>query len=129
MAGQLSHFENYAREPVPYAHDRYADEYERLLAVMNVRLRNREFLAGDYSIADIASFPWVLPYRSLGADLDEFVNLRRWFDTIKERPAVQSGVDLGRSWRTVPPKSDAAHAVMFNQDADTVMQAAEALED
>lgn len=129
MAGQLSHFENYAKEPVPYAHDRYADEYERLLAVMDVRLRNREFLAGDYSIADIASFPWVLPYRNLGADLDEFDNLRRWFDIIKERPAVQRGVDLGKNWRTVPPKSDAAHAIMFNQDADTIKQAAKALED
>jgi GST-like protein len=129
MAGQLSHFENYAREPVPYAHDRYADEYERLLAVMDVRLRNREFLAGDYSIADIASFPWVLPYRSLGADLDEFVNLRRWFDTIKERPAVQTGVDLGKAWKTGAPKSDEVHATMFNQNSETVMQAAEALED
>jgi len=129
MAGQLSHFESYTLEPVPYAHDRYADEYERLFAVMDVRLRNREFLAGDYSIADIASFPWVLPYRKLGADLDEFNNLRRWFDAIKERPAVQSGVDLGRCWRTVSPRSDAAHAVMFNQDADTVKEAAKALED
>jgi GST-like protein len=114
---------------VPYAHDRYADEYERLLAVMDVRLRNREYLAGDYSIADIASFPWVLPYRSLGADLDEFVNLRRWFDTIKERPAVQTGVDLGKAWKTGAPKSDEVHATMFNQNSETVMQAAEALED
>ncbi|NIA27006.1 MAG: thiol:disulfide oxidoreductase [Desulfobulbaceae bacterium] len=129
MAGQLSHFESYTQEPVPYALDRYADEYDRLLAVMDVRLRNREYLAGDYSIADIASFPWVLPYRRLGADLDEFENLRRWFDTIKERPAVQRGVDLGKDWQTAPPKSDEARAVMFNQDADTVMQAAKALED
>jgi len=129
MAGQLSHFESYTQEPVPYAHDRYADEYDRLLAVMDVRLRDREFLAGDYSIADIASFPWVLPYRRLGADLDEFENLRSWFDTIKERPAVQRGVDLGKDWQTTPPKSDAVRAVMFNQDADTVRQAAKALED
>ena len=129
MAGQLSHFESYTQEPVPYAHDRYADEYDRLLAVMDVRLRDREFLAGAYSIADIASFPWVLPYRRLGADLDEFKNLRRWFDTIKDRPAVQAGVDLGKDWRTVPPRSDEARAVMFNQDAETVRQAAKALED
>jgi GST-like protein len=77
MAGQLSHFVNNVREEVPYAKQRYADEYDRLLAVMEVRLRDRPFLAGDYSIADIASFPWVLPYRRLGNDLDRFPNLRQ----------------------------------------------------
>ena len=129
MAGQLSHFVNYARQPVPYAQDRYANEYDRLLAVMDIRLRDREFLAGDYSIADIASFPWVVPYRRLGNDLDKFANLRRWFDAIKERAAVQTGVDLGKSWETGVPKSDEVHATMFNQNSETVMQAAKALED
>ena len=128
MAGQLSHFVNYAREPVPYAHDRYANEYDRLLAVMDIRLRDCEFLAGEYSIADIASFPWVIPYRRLGNDLDKFKNLHRWFDAIKERPAVQTGVDLGKAWKTGVPKSDEVHATMFNQNSETVMQAAEALE-
>ena len=99
MAGQLSHFVNYVKEPVPYAHDRYSDEYDRLLAVMDVRLRDREYLAGEYSIADIAAFPWVMPYRRLGNDLDHFENLRRWFDAIKNRPAVQRGVDLGNDWQ------------------------------
>ena len=129
MAGQLSHFVNYAREPVPYAQDRYANEYDRLLAVMDIRLRDCEFLAGEYSIADIASFPWVVPYRRLGNDLDKFENLRRWFDAIKERPAVQTGVDLGKAWKTGVAKSDEVHATMFNQNSETVMQAAEALED
>ena len=99
MAGQLSHFVNYTKEDVPYAHTRYANEYDRLLAVMDVRLRDREFLAGDYSIADIASFPWVIPYRRLGNDLDKFPNLRRWFDLLKARPGVQAGIDLGKGWR------------------------------
>ena len=129
MAGQLSHFVNYAKEDHPYSHDRYSREYDRLLAVMDVRLRNREFLAGDYSIADIASFPWVLPYRRLGNDLDRFVNLRRWFDTIKQRPAVIKGVDLGKGWRRDEAQNDAARAMVFGQNSETVFEAAKALED
>ena len=124
MAGQLSHFVNYVQEDVPYAHRRYANEYDRLLAVMDVRLRNRDFLAGDYSIADIASFPWVLPYRRLGNDLDNFPNLRRWFDTLKARPAVQRGVNLGKGWRRNEAKNEKARAMMFDQNAETVRKAA-----
>src|SRR5210317_545193 len=124
MAGQLSHFVNYVQEDVPYAHKRYANEYDRLLAVMDVRLRNRDFLAGDYSIADIASFPWVLPYRRFGNDLDNFPNLRRWFDTLKERPAVQRGVNLGKSWRRNEARNEKARAMMFDQNAETVRKAA-----
>jgi GST-like protein len=129
MAGQLSHFVNYAREPVPYALERYANEYDRLLAVMDIRLRDREFLAEEYSIADIASFPWVIPYRRLGNDLDKFKNLRRWFDAIKERAAVQAGVNLGKAWKTGVQKSDEVHAIMFNQNSETIMQAVKAVED
>jgi GST-like protein len=124
MAGQLSHFVNYARDPAPYAHERYRKEYDRLLAVMDVRLRDREFLAGEFSIADIAAFPWVMPYRRLGNDLDRFKNLRRWFDTIKNRPAVQRGVDLGKHWRRDATVSDAERAMMFDQDSETVFRAA-----
>ena len=128
MAGQLSHFVNYVQTDVPYAHKRYANEYDRLLAVMDVRLRNRDFLAGDYSIADIASFPWVLPYRRLGNDLDNFPNLRRWFDTLKERPAVQRGVNLGKGWRRNEATNEKARAMMFDQNAETVRKAAAGLE-
>jgi len=128
MAGQLSHFVNYVKEPVQYAHDRYRNEYDRLLAVMDVRLRDREFLAGAYSIADIAAFPWVLPYERLGVDLDNFTNLRRWFDTIKQRPAARRGVDLGKDWRRNEPRSDKIHAMMFGQNSQTVFDAANALE-
>ncbi|MCP4299882.1 MAG: thiol:disulfide oxidoreductase [Gammaproteobacteria bacterium] len=128
MAGQLSHFVNYVEQEVPYAHKRYADEYDRLLAVMDVRLRDRKFLAGDYSIADIASFPWVLPYRRFGNDLDRFANLRRWFDTLKVRSAVQRGVDLGKSWRRDEARNEKARAMMFDQTSKTVFEAAKALE-
>ncbi len=128
MAGQLSHFVNYVKDPVPYAHDRYANEYDRLLAVMDVRLRDREYLAGDYSIADIAAFPWVMPYRRLGNDLDHFENLRRWFDAIKSRPAVQRGVDLGNDWQRDEGRREEARSIMFGQNAETVFNAAEARE-
>lgn len=123
MAGQLSHFVNYAKEPVPYAHDRYANEYDRLLAVMDVRLRDRDYLAGDYSIADIAAFPWVMPYKRYGQDLNNFKNVRRWFDAIKSRPAVQRGVDVGKDWRRDEARSEKARAMMFGQNAATVFEA------
>jgi GST-like protein len=128
MAGQLSHFVNYAESPVPYAHERYANEYDRLLAVMDVRLRDRPFLAGDYSIADIAAFPWVMPYRRLGNDLDRFTNLRTWFDTLKSRPAVQRGVDVGKDWRRDEARSSVARSVMFGQNSETVLNAAKEME-
>ncbi len=124
MAGQLSHFVNYAPEPVPYAHTRYAQEYDRLLGVMNTRLANRQYLAGDYSIADIASFPWVAGYKYLGASLDSFPNLRRWFDEIKLRPAVRKGVDLGKDWRRDSDSIDEeARKVLFGQTAESIAKA------
>jgi GST-like protein len=128
MAGQLSHFVSYTREPVPYALERYANEYDRLLAVMEVRLRDRDFLAGEYSIADIAAFPWVMPYRRLGNDIDRFENVRRWFDVIKARPAVRRGVDLGKDWPRNELRQNAAREILFGQNADTVLNAAKALE-
>jgi len=128
MAGQLSHFVSYTKEEIPYAHKRYADEYDRLLAVMDVRLRDRDYLAGEYSIADIASFPWVKPYRRLGNDLDKFENLRRWFDALKQRPAVRKGIELGQDWQRSERKSDAARAIIFGQNAQTVFDAANAEE-
>lgn len=129
MAGQLSHFVNYTKEPIPYARDRYFKEYDRLLAVMDVRLRDRDYLAGDYSIADIASFPWVLPYKRYGQDLDRFRNLRRWFDSIKNRPAVRRGTDLGKDWQRNEAQNERARLLMFGQDSATVFEAAKALEE
>ena len=126
MAGQLSHFVNHAPEPVPYAHDRYEKEYDRLLCVMDTRLEDRECLAGDYSIADIASFPWVMSYKRLGADLDKFANLRRWFDAIKARPAVQRGAALGSDWHKGDLTDEEARKVLFGQTAESIAAAAKA---
>ena len=126
MAGQLSHFVSYAKDPVPYAHDRYANEYDRLLAVMEVRLREKEYLAGEYSIADIASYPWIIPHQRLGIDLARFPSLQRWFDAVRARPAVSRGSAVGKGWRRGKRKSDAVQSVMFGQNSATVLAAAEA---
>jgi GST-like protein len=117
MAGQLSHFVNYARGEHPYSHKRYADEYNRCLGVLERRLDRREFILGDYSIADMISFPWVLISKPLGQALDDFPNVARWREAIKSRPAVQRGVDLGKELRRSAPPTEAERAILFNQTA------------
>jgi GST-like protein len=122
MAGQLSHFVNYAKGEHPYSHKRYADEYNRCLGVLERRLDGREFILDEYSIADIASWPWVLISKPLGQPLDEFPNVARWRETIKQRPAVQAGVDLGKDLRRSAPPSDEERRVLFNQTARDVVR-------
>ena len=117
MAGQLSHFVNYAQGEHPYSHKRYADEYNRCLGVLERRLDGREFILDDYSIADMASWPWVLIAKPLGQPLDDFPNVARWRETIKQRPAVQAGVDLGKELRRSAPPTEEERRVLFNQTA------------
>ena len=88
MAGQNGHFRVYAPTEIAYAIERYTKEVNRLYGVMNQRLADREFLAGRYSIADIACYPWIVPYKPQGQNLDEFPHLKRWFDAIAARPAT-----------------------------------------
>jgi GSH-dependent disulfide-bond oxidoreductase len=88
MAGQIGHFNVYAPEKVPYAIDRYTRETSRLYGVLNQRLADRAFIAGDFSIADIACYPWIVPHEAHGQDLDAFVHLKRWFETMAARPAT-----------------------------------------
>ena len=99
MAGQAHHFRQYAPEKIEYGINRYTNEVNRLYGVMNKRLADREFLAGDYSIADMASIGWVVPYERQGQDLNDFPNLKRWFETMKARPAVRKGIDIGKEER------------------------------
>ncbi len=127
MAGQLSHFKSYLKEPVPYAETRYGNEYDRLLAVMDEQLRERDWLAGDFSIADIAAFPWVRPYKRLGNDVSRFPNLKRWYEAMKARPGVRRGVDLGSDWKRTEATDEDAKALLFNQNADTVRRTRAAL--
>jgi GSH-dependent disulfide-bond oxidoreductase len=117
MAGQLSHFVNYAKGEHPYSKKRYADEYNRCLGVLERRLEGRGYLVGDYSIADMASWPWVLISKPLGQPLDEFPKVALWRERIKARPAVQRGVDLGKELRRRAPPSEAERKILFNQTA------------
>ena len=120
MAGQLSHFVNYAQGEHTYSHQRYANEYHRCLGVLERRLEGREYILGEYSIADMASFPWVLISKPLGQALDEFPNVARWREAIKQRPAVQRGVDLGKEWRRSAPPTEEERRILFNQRAHSV---------
>jgi GSH-dependent disulfide-bond oxidoreductase len=117
MAGQLSHFVNYAQGEHTYSHQRYANEYNRCLGVLERRLEGRDYILDEYSIADMASWPWVLIAKPLGQTLDEFPNVARWRDAIKQRPAVQRGVDLGKELRRGAPPSEEERRILFNQTA------------
>jgi GST-like protein len=92
MFGQLSHFKKFAPEQIPYAIDRYQKETLRLYGVLDKQLAEREFICDDYSIADIATYPWVASYEFQGLTLDGHPNLKRWVETVGQRPAVQRGM-------------------------------------
>jgi GST-like protein len=92
MFGQVHHFLRAAKEPVPYAIERYTREKDRLYGVLDRRLGEAEYLGGEYSIADIATYPWVARYEWHKTDLDTYPNVKRWFDAISSRPAVQRGM-------------------------------------
>ncbi len=129
MAGQVSHFVNYAPNfpgDHSYSEKRYKNEYDRLLGVMDSVLEEREFLAGDYSIADMASFPWVTAYKRYEVDLDSFKNVRRWFDVIKSKPAVRKGMDVGKENRNFGKEiSKESLKTMFGQDSKRIKEEAE----
>jgi GST-like protein len=117
MAGQLSHFVNYAKGEHPYSHQRYLNEYNRCLGVLERRLDDRDYILGEYSIADMASWPWVLIAKALGQPLEQFPNVTRWRQAVKERPAVRRGVDLGKGFRRNAPPNDEEREILFNQRA------------
>lgn len=120
MAGQAHHFRNYAPEQIAYAIERYTNECHRLYGVMNLRLKDRAFLAGKYSIADMACVGWISRYKQQGQDLDEFAHLKRWFEAVTARPAVKRGmgvrVEAAAQVDTNDPK---VRAILFSQRART----------
>lgn len=128
MAGQVSHFVNYAPNfpgDHSYSEKRYKNEYDRLLGVMDMVLEEREYLAGDYSIADMASFPWITAYKRYEVNLDTFKNVRRWFDEIKSRPAVRKGMDVGKENRNFGKGiSKESLKTMFGQDSKSIKEEA-----
>lgn len=117
MAGQAHHFRNYAPEKIPYGIERYTNEVNRLYGVLNRRLADREFIAGDYSIADMASVGWIKPYKNQGQDIEDFPHLKRWFETVMARPAVIKGMELGQDRRSNLADDKDAQKVLFGQRA------------
>jgi GSH-dependent disulfide-bond oxidoreductase len=117
MAGQNHHFVQYAPEQVPYAIQRYVNETNRLYGVLDAQLAGRDYVAGDYSIADMAIYPWIVPYKKQRQSLDDFPHLKRWFATIAARPAVQRAYDRAREINSKPVVSDESRTVLFGQTA------------
>jgi GST-like protein len=118
MAGQVHHFKNYAVETLTYAINRYVNEVNRLYGVMNLQLKDREFIAGKYSIADMAIVGWANGWERQGQDINEFPHLKRWLETMKARPAVQRGMALGLELRQgIDMKDPKVQAVLFGQRA------------
>jgi len=120
MSGQAGHFRLYAPEQVPYAIDRYTDEVSRLYGVLDRRLAGREYVCGEYSIADMACWPWILPHKRQGQHIEEFPNLLRWYEQLKMRPALRRGYDVGREIRQISKDGpdEAARGVLFGQRAN-----------
>ncbi len=120
MAGQNHHFNRYAPEKIPYAIERYVNETGRLYGVLNKRLESREFVAGSYSIADIASYPWITGYEMQGQNLDDFPHLKRWFEAIKARPATIRAYEKAEAFKNQPLDIEESRQLLFNQSAKTI---------
>lgn len=116
MAGQAGHFRVYAPEPVPYGIERYTRETTRLYGVLDRQLEGRAFIAGDaYSIADMACYPWIVPYEAHGQQLDGFPNLRRWFESIRDRPATRRVFEEQSDAYSGKPLTDEERKVLFGR--------------
>jgi GSH-dependent disulfide-bond oxidoreductase len=113
MLGQVHHFRAYAPEPIPYAIDRYTKEAGRLYGVVDRRLADRPFIAGDYSIADMAIFPWLRSWERQGVNIADYPNLKRWFDTIAGRPAVERGVKVLSDLSRAGPMDEKQREILF----------------
>ncbi|HLS17874.1 MAG TPA: glutathione binding-like protein [Paenalcaligenes sp.] len=121
MAGQNHHFNVYAPEPIPYAIDRYTRETSRLYGVLNKRLEGREFIVDEYSIADMACYPWIVSHERQKQDLNQFPHLKAWFERIQSRPGTQRAYEIAEKMNTGPSVSDErSRAILFGQDASSV---------
>jgi GST-like protein len=120
MLGQNHHFSSYAPEKIPYAINRYIKESERLYAVLNNRLRDRNFVAENYSIADMAIYPWAVSHERQSIDLNEFPHVKNWFERIKARPATIKAYERGEEFRNKGLSMEEARNTLFNQDKGTI---------
>ncbi len=121
--GQHGHFALYAREKIPYAIERYRKEVLRLFGVLDERLEGREHICDDYTIVDMACWPWILTYKSQGIDLARFPSIRRWYDALKTRPALRRGYDLlkeARGARGKEAPDELARAYLFGENRDAL---------
>ncbi|MGE4481308.1 glutathione binding-like protein [Acidocella sp.] len=117
MAGQNHHFVQYAPERIPYAMDRYIKETNRLYGVLNKQLEGKDYIAGDYSIADMASYPWVVPHERQKQRLEDFPHLHAWFTRMAARPAVQRAYEKAKEVNGTPTVSEDAKTILFGQTA------------
>jgi GST-like protein len=121
MLGQNHHFSQYAPEKIPYAINRYVNETNRLYGVLNKRLGDRTFLAGSaYTIADMAAYPWIVPFERQGQNLDEFPHLKRWFEAVRARPATVRAYAKGKDINTRAAMDEEARRILFGQTAAVV---------
>jgi GST-like protein len=117
MAGQNHHFGLYAQEKLPYAIDRYVKETNRLYGVLEQRLSSREYLCGEYTIADMATYPWVVPWKRQQQNLDDFPSVRRWFEAIRYRPATLRAYEIAAQYGTAQVATEESRKILFGQTA------------
>ncbi len=118
MAGQNHHFSQYAPEKIPYAITRYVNETNRLYGVLDRRLEGRDFIGGtDYSIADMAAYPWIVPHERQQQKLEDFPNLQRWFTAIRARPSTVRAYEKGAAISNVPSVNEQSRSILFGQTA------------
>lgn len=121
MLGQNHHFNMYAPEKIPYAINRYVNETNRLYGVLDQRLARREFIVGDeYSIADMAAYPWIVPWERQGQTLSDFPNVARWFDAIRQRPATIRAYERAKAHVATPANSEESRKVLFGQTSASI---------
>jgi GSH-dependent disulfide-bond oxidoreductase len=127
MAGQNNHFAHYALEKLPYAIERYTKEVNRLFGVMDKRLADRQYLAGEYSIADMACYPWVVPWERQGQNIADFPHLKRWLEAIAARDAVKRAYAKAKEINPNPGgiRTAEERAILFGQTAQSIAAAAE----
>lgn len=122
MAGQNHHFNQYAPEKIPYAIARYVKETNRLYGVLNNQLAGRDYIAGSYSIADMACYPWIVPHAKQQQNLEDFPHLQRWFNHMASRPAVIKAYERGKKVASQPTVTEESKNILFNQTAASLQQ-------
>jgi GST-like protein len=120
MAGQNHHFSRYAPEKLPYAIERYVNETNRLYGVLNKRLADREFIAGAYSIADMAAYPWIVPFEAQGQKMSDFPHVARWLEAIKQRPSTVRAYERGAALNAEATMTEDARKVLFGQTSQSI---------